>query len=72
MANPLPGVTDSFGDPTNAAVLTRAIVDTIREPLIVLDAELRVVVASRSFYETFDVFAEETVGKKIYNRGNGQ
>jgi chemotaxis protein methyltransferase CheR len=72
MANPHPGVADSFGDPTNAAVLTRAIVDTIREPLIVLDQDLRVVVASRSFYETFGVSPEETLEKKIYDLGNGQ
>jgi len=72
MVNPHPGVADSFGDPTNDAVLTRAIVDTIREPLIVLDSDLRVVVASRSFYETFDVSPEETLEKKIYDLGNGQ
>jgi chemotaxis protein methyltransferase CheR len=72
MTNPHPGAADSFGDPKNAAVLTRAIVDTIREPLVVLDAELRVVVASRSFYDTFGVSPEETVEKKIYDLGNGQ
>lgn len=72
MADPRPGVPDSFGNPTNDAILTRAIVDTIREPLVVLDDSLRVVVASRSFYETFEVSPEETVGKKIYDLGNGQ
>jgi PAS domain-containing protein len=35
--------------------LSQAIVDTIREPLLVLDEDLRVVVASRSFYQTFKV-----------------
>ncbi len=72
MANLYSGVADSFGDSTNDAILTRAIVDTIREPLIVLAADLRIVVASRSFYETFGVSPEETVGKKIYDLGNGQ
>ena len=72
MVNPYPGVADFFGDPKNNAILTRAIVDTIREPLVVLDADLRVVVASRSFYETFDVSPEETLEKKIYDLGNGQ
>ena len=33
--------------------LAQAIVDTVREPLLVLDKELRVIAASRSFYETF-------------------
>ncbi|MBC7836766.1 PAS domain-containing protein [Acetobacteraceae bacterium] len=72
VANPLPGVADSFGDPKSDAVLTRAIVDTIREPLIVLNSDLRVVVASKSFYETFGVSPEETLQKKIYDLGNGQ
>lgn len=72
MASPHPGVADSFGDPTNDSLLTRAIVDTIREPLIVLDSNLRVVVASRSFYETFGVSPEDTLTKKIYDLGNGQ
>ena len=58
MVNLHSGVADSFGDPTNDAVLTRAIVDTIREPLIVLTADLRIVVASRSFYETFGVVSK--------------
>ena len=35
--------------------LAQAIVDTVREPLLVLDKDLRVVAASRSFYETFQV-----------------
>lgn len=72
MANPQVGVADTFGDPTNDSVLTRAIVDTIREPLIVLDADLKVIVASRSFYETFAVAPKETLNKKIYDLGNGQ
>jgi two-component sensor histidine kinase len=49
-----------------------AIVDTVREPLIVLDDTLRVVVASRSFYRTFDVSRHETEGHPLYKLGNGQ
>jgi two-component system CheB/CheR fusion protein len=49
-----------------------SIVDTVREPLIVLDQELRVVTASRSFYEVFKVKPAETVGQLIYNLGNKQ
>ena len=38
--------------------LEEAIVDTVREPLVVLDDELRVMVASRSFYRKFNVTPE--------------
>ncbi|MHB8894909.1 MAG: PAS domain S-box protein [Candidatus Geothermincolia bacterium] len=49
-----------------------SIVDTVREPLIVLDHELRVISASRSFYEVFKVKPGETVGRLIYDLGNKQ
>ena len=48
------------------------IVDTVREPLIVLDQELRVVSANRSFYNAFKVSSEETKGKYVYDLGSGQ
>jgi PAS domain S-box-containing protein len=48
------------------------LINTIREPLIVLDQDLRVVSASRSFYEVFMVKIEETVGHLIYELGNRQ
>ena len=48
------------------------IVDTVREPLIVLDQDLRVVSANRSFYNTFRVSSEETKGQFIYYLGSGQ
>jgi PAS domain S-box-containing protein len=49
-----------------------SIIDTIREPLIALDQDLRVVKVSRSFYEVFKVKPEETVGQLIYDLGNKQ
>ncbi|MEI7527508.1 MAG: ATP-binding protein [Elusimicrobiota bacterium] len=49
-----------------------SIINTVREPLIVLDQDLRVVSASRSFYEFFRVKPEETVGQLIYDLGNKQ
>jgi two-component sensor histidine kinase len=52
--------------------LEEAIVDTVREPLIVLDEGLRVLVASRSFYRAFDVTPQETEGRPLYELGNGQ
>lgn len=49
-----------------------SIVDTVREPLLVLSADLRVRKANNSFYGTFKVTAEETLGKLIYDLGNQQ
>src|SRR3989339_716228 len=49
-----------------------SIIDTIREPLLVLDKDLRVVSASRSFYNTFKVKEKETEKKLVYELGNGQ
>src|SRR5712671_5421185 len=48
------------------------IVDTVREPLLILDTTLRVRSANRAFYQTFQVSAEETVDRLIYELGNGQ
>ncbi|HEU4884278.1 MAG TPA: response regulator [Longimicrobium sp.] len=48
------------------------IVDTVREPLLILDTTLRVRSANRAFYETFHVSAEETEDRLIYRLGNGQ
>ena len=48
------------------------IVDTVREPLLILDATLRVQSANRAFYQTFHVSPGETEGRLIYELGNGQ
>jgi PAS domain S-box-containing protein len=48
------------------------IVSTIREPLLVLDNNLQIITASKSFYLTFSVSPVETEGKLIYEVGNGQ
>src|SRR4051812_39401550 len=48
------------------------IVDTVREPLLILDATLRVRSANRAFYQTFHVSPQETEGHLIYELGNGQ
>src|SRR4029453_18283747 len=48
------------------------IVDTVREPLLILDTTLRVQSANRAFYQTFHVSPEETEGRLIYELGNGQ
>ncbi|MBK5276221.1 MAG: response regulator [Desulfuromonadales bacterium] len=55
-----------------ARELAENIINTVREPLISLDHDFRVVTASRSFYEFFKVKPEETVGQLIYDLGNKQ
>jgi PAS domain S-box-containing protein len=52
--------------------LAEAIVDTVREPLVVLDHDLRVIAASRSFYRTFAVAPQDTQGRRLYELGDGQ
>ena len=47
-------------------------VETVREPLLVLDEELRVEGANRSFYRAFRVAPSETIGRFIYDLGNRQ
>ncbi len=48
------------------------ILDSIREPLLILDHELHVVKANRAFYQTFNVKPEETEGVLIFDLGNRQ
>ena len=55
-----------------ALTYAQGIIDTVRDPLLVLDAGLRVRSASRSFYEAFGVTPEETKGRPVYELGKGQ
>ena len=48
------------------------LVETIREGLLVLDPDLTIRFANRSFCDTFAVAPEDTVGRKLYELGNGQ
>jgi len=48
------------------------IVESAREPILVLDDELRVTAANPAFYRAFEVDAAETKGRSIYELGNGQ
>jgi two-component sensor histidine kinase len=61
-----------FLENKEAAALAQAIVDTVREPLLVLDKDLGVLAASRSFYLTFKVAKAETIGRPLYALGDGQ
>jgi two-component sensor histidine kinase len=61
-----------LADVAHGHSLAEAIVDTVREPLVVLDRDLRVIVASRSFYRTFAAEPRSTQGRKLYELGDGQ
>jgi len=49
-----------------------SIVETVHKPLVVLSPELKIITANHSFYETFKVTPEETIGYFIYELGNRQ
>ncbi len=49
-----------------------AIVETVREPLLVLDKDLHVKMANQSFLRTFQASKQETEGRLLYKLGNGQ
>jgi two-component system, chemotaxis family, CheB/CheR fusion protein len=49
-----------------------AIVETVREPLVILNQNLQVLKANKTFYDTFHAARDETEGRLIYDLGNGQ
>jgi two-component system CheB/CheR fusion protein len=57
---------------TERTEYAEGIVRTVREPLVVLNGELKVVSANPSFYRTFKVTPPETVGRILYDLGNKQ
>ena len=56
----------------NIEAYAQDVVDTVREPLLILDGTLRVHSANRAFYQTFHVVPEETERRLVYELGNGQ
>jgi len=63
---------EQFTNVADACALAQSIVDTVREPVVVLDNRLRVIAASRSFYTAFKVSPEETQGRLLYALGDAQ
>src|SRR6187397_3733057 len=61
-----------FTDIADACALAQAIVDTVHEPVLVFDKDLRVIAASRSFYSVFKVSPQDTQGRLLYTLGDGQ
>lgn len=59
-------------DALDALKLADSVIQTVREPLLVLDSDMRVVSANRSFYKIFNITAEETIKKILYDLGNNQ
>jgi two-component sensor histidine kinase len=66
------GFREQFTAVSDALAFAEAIVDTVREPVLVLDRELRVIAANRSFYSVFKVSPEDTQGRLLYTLGGGQ
>ena len=66
------GFREQFTAIADAWALAQGIVDTVREPVLVLDKDLRVIAASRSFYSAFKVSPEDTQGRLLYALGDGQ
>jgi chemotaxis protein methyltransferase CheR len=61
-----------FDNIADAQTLAQAIVNTIPEPFVVLDDRLRVLAASRSFYETFKVDPVQTRGRLFFSLDGGR
>ena len=59
-------------DLDTASALAEAIVDSIRDPLLVLDQNLRVVTANRAFYRTFRMNRQDVCGRPVYGLGDEQ
>lgn len=80
--NHIAGVVVSFTDITErraaahavneARVYAESIISTVRQPLLVLDASLRVLSANAAFLTLFRVTAKETTGSPVFELGNGQ
>ncbi len=54
------------------AEFAEAVVETVREPLLILDGQLKVAEANPAFYRGFQVRPEETLGRQVYELGNHQ
>jgi len=50
----------------------KTVVDVLREPVLILDKDLRVMAANESFYRTFQVEPKDTEKKIVYELGDGQ
>jgi two-component system CheB/CheR fusion protein len=81
MDNVIDGVVLTFNDVTERVLalamrqardLAEAVVDTVYEPLVVLDASLQVVTANRAFLDLFGGQPDDTLGRGFYEIARGQ
>jgi two-component system CheB/CheR fusion protein len=70
--NVIEGVVVSFLDIGEQKEMFEAITETVREPLLILDARLKVVEANPAFYAYFHTRPAETLGRRVYDLGNRQ
>ena len=80
--NRIAGIVVTFSDITErkraseaadeARIYSEAIIETIRQPLLVLNGDLRVRSANRAFFDQFHVRPQETAGRLVYELGNGE
>jgi len=66
MLTSLPSKAVPFVDVRDGLTLAQAIVDTVRDPLVVLDPNLRVIAASRAFFQTFRLATDDVIGCLLY------
>jgi PAS domain S-box-containing protein len=66
------GLMHAQAEAQGARTYAENIIETIREPLLILDTDLKILSVNRSFYTSFKVKPEETVGSYIYDLGNRQ
>ena len=55
-----------------ALELAESIINGVRDPLVVLDGEFKVLIVNKSFYDAFRVKPNETIGRLVYDLGNRQ
>lgn len=73
-----PNISEGMSDPHPEWALQKAlayaddIIATLREPFLVLDGDLRVKTANRSFYDSFRASKKETENRLLYELGDGQ
>ncbi|MFA5376255.1 MAG: chemotaxis protein CheB [Dehalococcoidia bacterium] len=82
LENVIEGVVMTFSDITalkaveaesrRARDYAQSIIDTVREPLVVLNADMAVISASKAFYQTFGMTPEETQNRSLYALGDRQ
>jgi len=56
----------------DSRLLAESIVDSVREPLIILDEDLKIMSANRAFYATFNTRSEKTEKRSVYDLGDRQ